>query len=50
MSEQINPRLAFEVLARIMAQAADAEVIVSIAEKNKPAANTADAGRRGQSA
>lgn len=30
MSDQINVRLAYEVLARIMAQAADAEVTVEI--------------------
>ena len=43
MSNQINVRLAYEVLARIMAQAADAEVSVTVTKKeNPPCAGTQD--------
>lgn len=46
MSNQINVRLAYETLARIMAQAADAEVTVEIVKKEKPAQHTPDAAGR----
>jgi len=39
MSDKISPQLAFEALARIMAQAGDVEVSVTIVRKNESAQN-----------
>ena len=44
MSDKISPQLAFETLARIMALAGDAEVSVTIAEKDKSAQDSANPG------
>lgn len=41
MSNQISPQLAFEVLARILSRAAEAEVSVTVAKKEEPEVNTA---------
>jgi len=46
MSNKINPQLAFEALARIMAQAGDVEVSVEIVRKNESATDSTDTGRR----
>lgn len=46
MSNQINPQLAFEVLARILSQAAEAEVSVTVAKKEKPSQHPAHAAGR----
>ena len=50
MSDKISPKLAFEALARIMAQAGDAEVSVEIFKKAESETDSANTGRRGQSA
>ena len=38
MSNEINPQLAFETIARIAATIANAEVEVAVSEKGKPLA------------